>query len=115
LAEGRYEVQVYVYKNSSLKIGSTTQQQCIDVPRSSILGVIGLTRKECYTVQVPEQMISNAVSAGGKLNYTFSENELRSSKTINIFTKSLPNPDSLEQIQTNYILFEDNPMEIDLK
>lgn len=115
LGEGTYEVQVYVYKNSSLSLGATTQQQCVDVPRSSILGVIGLTRKECYNVQVPEQMISEALSAGGKQNYTFSEGQLRSSKTINVYTNSLPNPDSLEQIQTNYILFEDNPLQVEVK
>jgi hypothetical protein len=114
LAEGQYEVQVYIYKNSSLKIGSTTQQQCVTVPRSSIGGILGLTKKECSTVQVPEQVVSNALSGGGKVNYTFSEDELKKSKTINIFAKSLPSPDTLDQIQTNYILFEDNPPEIDL-
>jgi hypothetical protein len=114
LADGEYEVQVYVYKNSSLKIGATTQQQCVDVPRSSIGGVLGLTRKECYNVQVPEQVVSSAISGGGKMNYTFSDSELKSSKTVNIYAKSLPNPDSLEQIQTNYILFEDNDLEINL-
>jgi hypothetical protein len=115
LAEGTYEIQVYVYKNSSLNLGATTQQQCVTVPRSSILGVIGLTRKECYKVQVPAQMISQALSGGGKQNYTFSEDKLRLSKTINIYATSLPNPDSLEQIQTNYILFESNPLRIEVK
>jgi hypothetical protein len=114
LAEGEYEVQVYIYKNSSLKLGSTTQKQCVDVPRSFIFGSVGLTKKQCYTVQVPEQVISNALSAGGKINYTFSDDELKKSKTINIFATSLPNPNSLDQIQTNYILFEENPLEIDL-
>jgi hypothetical protein len=114
LAEGKYEVQVYIYKNSSLKLGSTTQQQCVDVPRSFIFGTMGLTKKQCYTVQIPEQAVSNALAGGGKANYTFSEDELKSSKTITIFAKSLPNPNSIEQIQTNYILFEDNPLEIDL-
>ena len=115
LPEGQYEIQVYVYKNSTLKLGATTQKQCVTVPRSSILGVIGLTRKECYDVQVPAQMISKALSAGGKQNYTFSEGQLKNSKTINLYTNSLPNPDSLEQIQTNYILFESNPLEVQVR
>lgn len=115
LAEGQYEVQVYVYENSSLRIGSTTQEQCVDVPRSSIGGILGLTRKECFTVKIPEQMVSYALSAGGKLNYTFSEDDLKKSKTVYIYTESLPDPDSLEQIQMNYILFEENPLEVDLK
>ena len=82
LGEGDYEIQVYVYRNSSLKLGETTQQQCVEVPRSSIGGMFGLTKTECYDVKVPAQIISNALSAGGKMNYTFSESELRSSKII---------------------------------
>jgi hypothetical protein len=115
LAEGEYEIQVYVYKNSSLKLGATTQQQCFDVPRSSILGIAGFTKKKCYDVQVPEQMVSHALSAGGKVNYTFSENELRSSRVIDIYAEALPNPDTLQQIQKNYILFEEKKLGIDLR
>jgi hypothetical protein len=115
LAEGTYEVEVQVYKNSSLKLGATTQEQCVEIPRSSIWGVMGLTKEECFDVQVPEQVLSSALSGGGKVNYTFSEKELRSSKAIDIYAESFPNPNSLEQVQMNYILFEDTKLEIDLR
>jgi hypothetical protein len=115
LAEGDYEVQVYIYKNSTLKLGATTQQQCVTVPRSSIGGILGLTKKECFDVQVPAQVISDALSGGGKQNYTFTEAKLKSSKTVNIYAKSLPNPDSLDQLQTNYIIFESNPLGVEVK
>ncbi len=115
LPQGEYEVQVYVYKNSTLKLGATTQQQCVTVPMSSVLGAIGLTKKQCYDVQVPSQMISQALSAGGKANYTFSEGQLRNSRVIAIYASSLPDPSSLEQIQTNYMLFDSNPLEIKTK
>ena len=115
LSAGDYEVQVYVYKNSTLKLGATTQQQCVTVPRSSIGGILGFTKQECFDTQVPAQVISNALSGGGKQNYTFTEEGLRSSKNINIFATSLPNPDSLDQLQTNYVIFESNPMRIEVK
>jgi hypothetical protein len=115
LADGDYEVQVYIYKNSTLKLGATTQQQCVTVPRSSIAGILGFTKQECFDVQVPAQVISDALSGGGKENYTFTNEELRSSKTVNIYAKSLPNPDSLDQLQTNYLLFDNNPLEINVR
>jgi len=115
LGEGEYEVQVYIYKNSSLELGETTQKQCVDVPRSSIGGILGFTKEECFDVQVPAQFITNALSGGGKANYTFSERELKSSKIINLYAESLPSPNSLDQLQTNYILFESNPLEIEVK
>ena len=115
LAEGEYEVQVYVYKNSNLKVGNMTQKQCVEVPRSSIGGLIGLTKEVCFDVQVPAQTLSNALSAGGKLNYTFSENQLRGSRVIDIYAETLPEPNTLEQIQKNYNLFENKELKINLR
>jgi len=115
LGEGDYEIQVYVYRNSSLNIGATTQEKCVEVPRAFIGGVLGLTKRECYEVEVPAQIVSNALSAGGKLNYTFSESDLKKSKAIDINAKSFPAPDSLDQIQKNYILFESSNLEVGLR
>jgi len=115
LGEGDYEVQVYVYKNSSLEFGATTQEQCVEVPRSSIGGILGLTRKECFDVEIPAQILSNALSGGGKANYTFSERDLKNSNVMNIYAGSLPSPNSLEQLQTNYILFESKFLNIEFK
>ncbi|MGY4884625.1 MAG: hypothetical protein ACP5NZ_03545 [Nanobdellota archaeon] len=115
LAEGEYEIKVQVYKNSSLQLGTTTQQHCVKMPRSSIGGILGLTKTECYDVQIPSQVISNALSGGGQVNYTFSESELKRGKIIDIYAKSLPNPNTLEQVQTNYILFEDAELGINVR
>jgi hypothetical protein len=112
LGEGQYEIQVYIYKNSSLNLGESTQQQCVEVPSSSIGGMLGFTKQQCFDVNVPVQIISNALSGGGKTNYTFSESDLKGSSTIVINTESLPSPDSLDQLQTNYILYESNPLEV---
>lgn len=92
-----------------------TQKQCVEVPRSSIGGLIGLTKEVCFDVQVPAQTLSNALSAGGKLNYTFSENQLRGSRVIDIYAETLPEPNTLEQIQKNYNLFENKELKINLR
>jgi hypothetical protein len=115
LGEGDYEVQVYIYKNSTLKIGATTQEQCVDVPQSSIGGILGLTKKECFTSEIPAQIISNALSGGGKANYSFSNGDLKNSNVMNIYAESLPSPNSLEQLQNNYILFESKSLNIELR
>jgi len=66
-------------------------------------------------VEVPAQIISNALAGGGQGNYTISESELKNSNTINIYTEGLPSPDSLEQLQTNYILFESKSLEVNFR
>ena len=112
LAGGQYEIQVYIFKNSSINIGSTTTEQCIEVPRG-ILGVFGLTQERCFDIEIPEQIISNALAGGGKQNYYILESELSKGKTLEINAESLPSPETIEQLQDNYLLFEENGLGVE--
>ncbi len=115
LSQGQYEVQVYIYKNSSITIGATKTQQCVEAPQSGIGGFFGFTKENCYTIEFPSQVLSNALSGGGKQNYYILESQLSDSKTLEINAKSLPNPNSITQLQNNYILFEERGLEINFK
>jgi len=115
LSEGDYEISVYVYENSSLNLGSSTTEQCIDVPRTGIGGLLGLTEKQCFNVEYPAQLISNALAGGGVQEYSISESELENSGLIEIYAESLPSPNSLEQLQENYVLFESKQLGINFR
>jgi len=115
LSEGQYEVQVYIYKNSSIKLEETTHEQCIEVPQSGLGGLFGMTKEKCFDIKIPSQIISNALSGGGKQNYYVLESKLSGSDVIQINAKSLPSPKSIEQLQDNYLLFEDKGLDIYFK
>ena len=115
LSEGQYEVSVYIYKNSSLKLAETTREQCVEVPQSGLGGLVGLTKQECFEVTMPSQIVSNALSGGGKENYYILESELAGSNVIEINADSLPTPKSIEELQNNYILFEELNLDIQFR
>jgi len=112
LSQGEYEVQVSIYRESSLKLESTIKEQCVDVPRSGVLGLFGLTREECFNIEIPEQLVTNALAGGGKQPYYVLENELKNSRVVKINAQSLPVPSSVEQLQLNYVLFEGRDLEV---
>jgi len=114
LSEGQYEITAYIYKDSQLKLESTTTEQCVDVPRQGLGGLFGLTQKKCFDLDIPEQVLSSALAGGGKVSYYALENELVSSRTIELNAKSLPEPKTLEQLQENYILFESKNLDINV-
>lgn len=114
LGSGDYEISVYTYKESSLALGASTQQYCTEVPRA-VTGFLGLTKKECYDIQVPESVVTRALSGGGKGSITVTESQLRESNEILINAESLPEPDSLNQIQENYVLYENKKLEVMLR
>ncbi len=115
LSEGQYEVQVYVYKNSSLKLEETVYEQCLDVPQTGLGGFFGLEEEKCFDIEIPAQIISNVLSGGGKENYYILESELISSGVIEINAGSLSLPKSIAELQDNYLLFEEKDLEIYFK
>jgi len=115
LSEGNYEIQVQVYEDVSLKLAATTTEQCVEVPRSGLGGILGLTEEECFEIEFPEKLISNALAGGGNQDYYILESELLGFNTIEINAEKLPTPDSLEQLQDNYILFEEKNLDIRFK
>ena len=115
LSEGIYEVQVYTYQESEIIFKETILEQCVEIPRSGVGGFFGLNKEKCFNVQVPEQTISPVLAGGGVKELYVSELELGRSNYIEINAESLPVPTSLEQVQDNYLLFEDKTLEINLR
>jgi len=112
LSEGQYEIQVSVYQGSSIGIPELTNEQCIDAPSSGLGGLFGLTEKKCFEINIPSQVVSNALAGGGKENYFILDSELESATYLEINSKSLPLPNSLEQLQKNYIEYESQGLEV---
>jgi hypothetical protein len=115
LGEEQYEIQVYIYKNSSIDIGESVSSQCTDVPRGGVLGIIGLTKKKCFDIKIPAQIISNALVGGGKESYYVLDDELSGSGSIEINAGSLAVPKTIEDLQNNYILFETKGLDVEFK
>lgn len=114
LSDGEYDVEVYIYENSSLKIGGDTMEQCYQVP-NGVLGFFGFKKEKCIEIETPEQLVSQALAGGGRQKYYVLASDLEKLKVIEINAESLPVPGSLEQLQDNYILFEDRGLEVDFK
>ena len=114
LSEGNYEIQVQVYKNSSLNFASTTREQCVEIPSSSIGGALGVTKEECFEIAVPEQIISTALAGGGKTEFYFTDSELKNSEKIILDIGKLSVPKSIEELQNNYFSFETKTIGVSL-
>jgi hypothetical protein len=77
-----------------------------------LLGVAGLTTNQCEKVVVEEQIISEALIGGGNVEYYFSENGLEGSRVIEIIGTGLNFPKTLEELQDNYMMIEDNKLTV---
>ncbi len=111
LTEGQYEIKVYIYSNSTISLEGSTTEKCVDVPRSGILGVFGASEEKCFTLEIPDQVVSFAVSGGGKQDYFATESELESGKVV-INARGFPLSTKVEDLQTNYNNVEINGLDM---
>ena len=112
LTEGQYEIKVYVYSDSNINLKGSSTHKCIDVPKTGVLGIFGITEEKCFDLEVPDQIISFAVSGGGTQNYYIAESELESSSRLTINTNSFGKPTKIEDLQINYNQVDTRDLEV---
>ncbi len=105
LHEGLYNISVYAYSDSEIKIPASKKTECINAPRGGIFGLFGATREECIDIAIPETKIEYALIGGGRTETYILESELQKGKIV-IDADSLPKPNSLEELQYNFEAFE---------
>lgn len=104
LKEANYNIEVYVYGDTGISIPASRKTNCVDVSRGGLFGLFGATKEECFDINYPETKIENALRGGGKTETYILESELESGRIV-LEVQSLPSPDSLEQLQLNYEIF----------
>lgn len=114
ITEGDYNVSVYVYNSAGLTIPPISSQKCIQVPKSGIAGIFSLKEEKCFQFNLPEQRVENVIVGGGKSEEYLSESQLASGNlTISVLMQKTPA--SLEEVQNNYNLIEDSPLEMEFE
>ena len=115
LGEGEYDISVFVYKQGNLKFEPSVKEQCVEVPRSGVLGIVGLTQKKCFDIEIPEQIITDVLAGGGNQKDYFVDSQLENSNTIEIKAESIDVPETIEELQNSYIIFESKGLEVSFR
>ena len=105
LNEGLYNVSVYVYGNSSVVIPESTRTECTQTTKGGLLGIFGGTKEQCFEINIPETRIDYALRGGGHGETYVFESDLEAGGAT-VFVQSLPLPESLEQLQYNFEIFQ---------
>jgi len=112
LKEGLYDIKAYVYGNSNVVIPASRKTECFKTNKGGISGFFGSTEERCVDVEIPSTKIDYALLGGGKLTeYYLLASELETGKII-IEVSELATPNSLEQLQYNFEVFETLGLEV---
>lgn len=111
LAEGLYNVSVYVYGNSSIVIPASTRKECQQLPRQGIAGIFGGTKEQCFDINFPETRIDYALLGGGNSGEYLLESQLQNKRLV-VDVPSVPTPTNLEQVQYSFQAVQNARIEV---
>jgi hypothetical protein len=114
LSEGDYQFDLMIYGSGSISLPATTSRQCVQVPKSGLLGVFGAQDEKCFDVTNPAQTITNVLNAGGILSQYITPSELENAKILRIYARGVEKPTSLESMQSSYDSVRAQKLEIEL-
>jgi hypothetical protein len=115
LVEGDYNVTAYVYKNSSIVFPAINDRKCFDVATTSFAGLLGDNKEQCFDINIPSQEVDSALVGGGKGYSYIVESDLKSGKKLNIDIPLFKTPNSLQELQDNYLTWEDSVLDVTWK
>jgi hypothetical protein len=115
LVEDYYNVSVYVYKNSSLTFPAVDDRKCVDIPKEGVAGMFGATEEKCIDINLPATEVEFALVGGGKASEYITEGQLSESNELNINVPLFGTPSSLEELQENYVVVEDEIIYLDFE
>jgi hypothetical protein len=110
LVEGDYNITAYAYRDVTIEIPESKSEKCVDVP-NGVLGLFGITKKQCMDVVIPAQELSNAVVGGGNLNQYITESELQQGNFV-IDVGDLTVPKTIEELQNIYDIIDVNRLSL---
>ncbi|MEK6898952.1 MAG: hypothetical protein AABW79_02550 [Nanoarchaeota archaeon] len=111
LAEGLYNISVYIYGNSSIVIPASSRKECQQVTRPGIAGIFGGTKEQCFDINLPETRIDYALLGGGNVQEYLLESQLQNERLI-LDVPSVPTPTNLEQVQYSFQAVQNARVEV---
>lgn len=98
LIPGSYNVKGYALLHSDVgfTIEGKSVEQCVNVPRSDVLGYLGVKEQKCVTSTVPDTEITDVVVGGMEVGWNVDSSALASANQLDVVIPVYPVPSTME-------------------
>ena len=102
LISGTYNVTAYLVKKGSFIIKGGTANQCVKIPRASLLGVLGLKKEECFTTNLDDLNLNEVVITNNKFEIFVPISDLQQGKKLIININKGEIPENYQELNQVY-------------
>ena len=70
---GDYIIRAYIMKESEspIKIEGDTVENCVDVPKGGVLGILGIKEKKCFTSELEDVDLDQVLVGGNEFEWRY--------------------------------------------
>ncbi len=104
LIPGDYHVKISLLENfpNGLQIESNQFENCIDKPKSGVLGFFGGSTKECTTITIPGTKITDLLVGYSEVNMAILREDLAKDK-LTLYVAEFPIPANMQDMNQIYL------------
>ncbi|MCX6741879.1 MAG: hypothetical protein NTX24_01735 [Candidatus Pacearchaeota archaeon] len=114
LSEGTYKIDAQISRQGEISFGSGEVEKCIKIPSEGIGGILGMTSEQCYNVTLPSTKLTEILVGGGSMNYSFSDDQLRSARKMTIRPDTVDTPTTIDELSEVYDFINANNLVVSL-
>ena len=100
LIPGSYDIKGYVLLHSDVgfTIEGKSIEKCVDVPRSDVLGFLGVKEEKCVNADVPSTEITDVVAGGMEIGWNVASEDLADASELKIILPIYKIPSTFEEM-----------------
>ena len=104
LLPGRYHIQSFIVKNypNGLKLNAQTIEYCQDLPKTGILGIIGITEKKCFSTELEATELEQVIVGGVEFDFEINQDELNQANKLTLYTIYNRAPSNVKELTDLY-------------
>ncbi len=104
LLSGDYHIQSFIVKDyqKGLKLSKQNVEYCTDVPKPSILGLIGLKEKKCFKTELEETNLEKVIVGGVEFDWQITKDELEKGNKITFYIIYNKVPTNVQELSNAY-------------
>lgn len=104
LVAGSYEVSssITIESSQGFKLKKKDIEVCNDVPKKGVLGLAGLTKKECTTHTIDATTINQIPVGGSSVDWFVNRESLLAATEVTLYALRGPTPQSIDEITKVY-------------
>ena len=109
LIAGSYDASSFlIVSGLNITLSGTDVEKCVDIPKSGVLGLVGLKDRKCFSTKIDSLNVDQVISGGDKFGLELFKDDLSTASKIVIYVTKNPTPESIEELKNEINLIETN-------